>query len=124
MQPAPIIDEGPELVLVQAAQLGHDGDEHLFNPFLQVRAAQMVMIDDVVVIFGTKDNRNHVTPEILRCLLLACLTLFPPASPLGLDLAHTDCHLCRPQLVDGDGWHVRRAYWLHHVVPEKGWSGG
>src|SRR5262249_9615769 len=80
----------------------------------------VVMVDDEVVIFGSKDHRNHVTPEILRCLLVACLTLFPPAPPLGLDLAHADRELSRAQLFDGDRRQDQSSNLLHRVLPEEG----
>src|SRR5215471_9166069 len=119
MQPSSIIDEDPELVLIQAAQIGHDRHEHLLHAFLQKSAAQVVVVDDEVAIFGTKEHGDHVPPEVLRRLLVACLTALSPASPLGFDLAHTDRDLRRAQLFDGNCRQDGSSNWLHCVLPRK-----
>src|SRR5260370_15136349 len=107
MHPVAVVHHEPECVRVQLAQVEHYGHEHFPYALVVQRAGEMMVIDHIMSLLGTKDDGNHVVSEEVPTFLAH----LPPAFAFGLHLAHPDSNLCRAQVIYSD----RFQYWFAHV---------
>src|SRR6516164_6140808 len=98
MQPTPIIQKNPDLVLAETAKVGDDRNKDLFHPLLEERPAQMMLVDNVVSVLTAQNYGYHMASEKLSCFLVAFRAAFPPAAPLAFYFAHANGDLRRSKL--------------------------
>jgi hypothetical protein len=98
MEPAAIIEEHPECLTAERAEVGDHGREHFLLPLIMQGAGEMVMIDDERSFLRPEDDRDHV-PAKVPATGVALLT--PPIS-LSFDLAKTNRQLGWTKVVDRD----------------------
>ena len=63
MYPTVIIEDGPESVLLEPLQIHKDGYECVLDALFVECANEMVMVDDVVPILRSQDDRDQVLRE-------------------------------------------------------------
>jgi hypothetical protein len=95
-----MVEENPECIELELAQVRYDRDQNVLHPFFLKRERQMVVVDDVVAFFRTAHDRDHVAAEILSDLLRL---LTSEALALVVHLPHADRHLGRAQAFDRNG---------------------
>jgi hypothetical protein len=95
MHPAAVVEKDPERILLQPAQIGDHRGGDRFDALLVQGAGEVVMIGDIGAVVGAEHDRNHVAGE--EGAGLVAVLLFP-VQALGLDLAHADGDLRRPQI--------------------------
>src|SRR5205807_8396655 len=113
MHPPAMIEHDPELVLLERAQIGDDCHQDMLDAFVQEGERQVMVIDDVVTIFGAEDHRDHVIAEKSADLSRAALSNH---FALVFDFAHADRNLRWPQALNGDWRENRIAYESHDTV--------
>src|SRR5258708_26129641 len=79
----------------------------------------MMMVAHIQAVLGAADDGNHVAAEEFRTFFRFLLL---PALLLGLDLAHPDRDLGRPQLDEGNGVQDRFTDRDHCESPKR-WVG-
>jgi len=99
MHPVAVVHDEPEGIRFQPAEVGDDGDDDVLDAFIVQRASQMMVINDVVTLFRSEDDRDHVLAEEFRALFPIRL-LFAPTLALGHDLAHANRDLGWAQACD------------------------
>ena len=83
MQPAAVVEEAPEMLLLQLMEIGDHCDQNLILALVVKRASKMVMINNERPPTRANHHRNHVPPEKRRSVVAHRQPLFS----LGLDLA-------------------------------------
>jgi hypothetical protein len=69
MQPGPVIEKDPEGVIVEAAQIGDIGDEHVVDALLVKRASEMTVIKQVeAASWGPGQQESCAWPDRRRPL--------------------------------------------------------
>ena len=63
IDPAAMVKKDPERVALNFAQVGNDANEHLLAPLLMQGACEVMVVDDVIVLLGPENDRNHVSAE-------------------------------------------------------------
>src|SRR5947208_1482813 len=86
MHPAAVVDHDPERLALEHPEIRDHVDQHMALAFLQERARQVMMVDDVMALLRAKDDRDHVPAQILALFLAL---VFAPAPPLLLDFVPT-----------------------------------
>src|SRR3954469_11901769 len=95
-----VIEKEPERVLLQRAEIADHGDENAGHALLVQGTREMVMIGDVMMFVGSKDDGNHMLAEKRGAALRVALF---PLFLLGSDLAHSDRYLRRSEFRDRNG---------------------
>ena len=112
-----VIEHDPECIRFQHAQIGNYADEHVLEAFLVKSQGKVMMIDDVVTLSRTHDNRNHVAAEKLADLLG---DMGSQVVALLVHLPHPDCHLRRAQVGYRDWLQNGVAHDDHGVLQDQG----
>ena len=64
-----VIEHDPEGILLQRTQIRDHADKHMLEAFLMECQSEVMVIDDVVPVSWTHDDRNHMTAQKLADLL-------------------------------------------------------
>jgi hypothetical protein len=99
MHPAAIVQDEPEGIAFEPAEVRDDHNEHVLDALIMERSGEVVMIDDIMSVFRPENDGDHVPTEEFGALLRAFLA---PAFPFGLDLTHPHRDLRRVQVSDLD----------------------
>src|SRR5262249_55471124 len=110
MHPAAVVEHHPKGVLLELAQVRHDGDEYVLNAFIVKRKRKMVMIDDIMVLLRSEDYGDHMFAQEFGALRGAFLA---PALSFEVHLAHADRDLRRAKFRDRD-WLEKRLTCVGH----------
>lgn len=113
IDPALVVHHAPEHVTLDHREIADHGDQDVLDALLVQRPRHVMMIDHVIAIVGTMDDRDHVLAQKLGTLLVGLV--LAPALPFLLYLMHADRHLGRPQRHDRNRFDVGLARMGHDV---------
>ena len=111
-----VIEHDPEGILLQRTQIRDHADEHVLEAFLMERQSEVMVIDDVVPVSWTHDDRNHMIAQKLADLLR---DMRSQMVTLLVHLPHTDRHLGRSQIGYRDGLQNGVAHDDHDILQTK-----
>ena len=95
-----VVQVGPEDLLRQAAEIGHDTHQHILRPLQMQGQRQVMVIDHIVPPFRAQHGRDHVPAKVGAGRLGGAGA---PFLAFQRHLANSDGDLGRAQLVDLHG---------------------
>jgi hypothetical protein len=117
MHPGVVIEHDPESIHLQRTQIRDHADEHVLEAFLVKGQGKVMMVDDVVPLSRTHDNRNHMATQKLADLLG---DMRPQMVALLVHFPHADGHLGRAQGGYRDGLQNGVAHDDHDILQDHG----